>query len=105
MSGYPVPAAGSRPLAGPAACRRGWIAGPAGSGTAAASGIGAPRTPRRVLTFRHQLALDPDHFSLTTAKGLDTRTQDRQLLFAANPLRRSANRPHDGSVCPTTASG
>ena len=46
------------------------------------------------------LALDPDHRSLTTAKGLDTSTQDRQLLRAANPLRRPANRPHGSNVCP-----
>ena len=36
------------------------------------------------------LALDPDDPSLTTTKRLDTSTQNRELLFAAHPLRRPA---------------
>ena len=41
-----------------------------------------------------RLAFDPDHRPLTTAEGLDTSTQDRELLLTAYPLLRPVNRPH-----------
>ena len=52
-------------------------------GAACRQGLG---DQRRLADAR--LALDPDHRSLTTAEGLDTSTEDRELLAAAHPLRR-----------------
>ncbi len=46
------------------------------------------------------LALDPDHRPLTTAEGLDTGTEDRELLLAAHPVRSPVNRPHASKLCP-----
>jgi hypothetical protein len=45
-----------------------------------------------------RLALDPDHRSLAVAEGLDGGMEDRELLSAAHPLRRPADRPHDSNV-------
>lgn len=38
--------------------------------------------------------------ALTAAEGLDAGAEDRELLLAADPLRRPVNRPHASKVCP-----